>query len=142
MGEKEQGRDTQPGGFWEESGSAAHDLKSKAGQAAEPLKEEARGAVEAQKEAGADQLTNLSAAVHGAAGEIAKELPQAAAYIHSAADSLQSASSALRERSIEDLVSGFNDFARKQPAAAFAGSVLAGFALSRFLKSSKTGQPA
>jgi len=29
----------------------------------------------------------------------------------------------------------FGRFARRQPAAAFAGSVLAGFALSRFLKS-------
>jgi hypothetical protein len=130
------------GSFWEESGSLGHEVQDKAQEAAEPLKEKARGAAEAQKQAGADQLASLGAAVHGAASEVSKELPQAAAYIHSAADSLQSASSALRERSAEDIVNGFNDFARKQPAAAFAGAVLAGFALARFLKSSNTDQHA
>jgi hypothetical protein len=125
-----------PGSFWEESGSLGHEAREGAGEAAQTLKEKAQGAAEAQKAAGADQLSSLSAAVHGAAGELAKEMPQAAGYVHSAADALQSASSALRERSIEDLVSAFNNFARKQPAAAFAGSVLAGFALGRFLKSS------
>jgi hypothetical protein len=44
--------------------------------------------------------------------------------------------SSLRERSIDDLVRSLNNFARNQPAAFFGGAVLAGFALSRFLKSS------
>jgi uncharacterized membrane protein YdfJ with MMPL/SSD domain len=43
----------------------------------------------------------------------------------------------LRNRSMEDLVDSFTRFARRQPAAAFAGSVLAGFVLSRFLKSAR-----
>jgi hypothetical protein len=73
--------------------------------------------------------------VHKAADELGQQLPQAASFIHAAADRLDQASSALRERSVEDLMSGFNRFARRQPAAAFAGSVLAGFMLSRFLKS-------
>jgi hypothetical protein len=64
------------------------------------------------------------------------ELPQAAQFIHSAAEKLDGASSALGQHSVEQLLSSFNGFARRQPAAAFAGSVLAGFALSRFLKSS------
>src|SRR6266699_94301 len=134
--ERNQASERQADSCWEETGSLGHEAREKPGEAAEPLKQKARSAAEAQKAAGADQLSSLGAAAHGAAGEISKELPQAAAYIHSAADTLQSASSALRERSIEDLVSAFNNFARKQPTAAFAGSVLAGFALARFLKSS------
>jgi hypothetical protein len=88
------------------------------------------------KSKGTEQISGVGRAVHGAADELGRELPQAAGYIHAMADKLEGASSALREHSVEDLVSSFNGFARRQPAAAFAGSVLAGFALSRFLKSS------
>jgi hypothetical protein len=110
--------------------------QAKLEEAAEPLKNKARGMAEEQKSAGADHIAELGRVVHGAAEELGKELPQAAGYIHAAADRLEGASSALRERSVEDLVGTFTNFARTQPVAAFAGSVLAGFALSRFLKSS------
>jgi hypothetical protein len=42
----------------------------------------------------------------------------------------------LRERSLDDLMQSFGRFARTQPATFFGGAVVAGFALSRFLKSS------
>ena len=100
------------------------------------VQEEVVEAADKTKAKGVDQMAGVSRAVHGAADELGRELPQAAGYIHSVADRLESASAALRERSVEDLVSSFSGFARRQPAAAFAGSVLAGFALSRFLKSS------
>lgn len=120
--------------------ATADEMKSTARDAAGHLADETRGFAEEQKAAGADNMARLGSAVHGAAEQIARELPQAAGFIHSAADTLQSASSTLRERSIEDMVEGFRDFARRQPAAAFAGSVLAGFALARFLKSSSPRQ--
>ena len=63
-------------------------------------------------------------------------MPQAAGVIHDAAAKLEGAAASLRERSIDELVGSFSKFARKQPAAFFGGPVLAGFALSRFLKSS------
>ncbi|HEY1541561.1 MAG TPA: hypothetical protein VGG01_04050 [Xanthobacteraceae bacterium] len=120
--------------------SAAEEVRSTAREAAGHLAEETREFVEEQKAAGADNVSRLGRAVHGAADQLAKELPQAAGFIHSAAETLQGASSTLRERSIEDVVGRFRDFARRQPAAAFAGSVLAGFALARFLKSSNPRQ--
>jgi uncharacterized phage infection (PIP) family protein YhgE len=107
-------------------------LKDTAGAAADGARQAAGNA----KAEGADQIAGISRAVHGAADELGKELPQTAGFIHSAAEKLESASSALSNHSVEELVSGFNNFARRQPAAAFAASVLAGFALSRFLKSS------
>jgi hypothetical protein len=48
----------------------------------------------------------------------------------------------VRERSLEDLMCMVDDFARRQPAAFFGGSVVAGFLLSRFLKSSNARRPA
>ena len=69
------------------------------------------------------------------AGEIEKEIPQAAGYIPSAAEGLEQASSAIQNRSVGELVDFVEDFARRNPAAFFGTSVLAGFVLSRFLKS-------
>jgi hypothetical protein len=114
----------------------ASETKSAARETAGHLAEQTRDFAEEQKMAGADNMARLGSAVHGAAEQLARELPQAAGFVHSAADTLQSASSTLRERSIEEMVTSFRNFAQRQPAAAFAGSVLAGFALARFLKSS------
>ena len=59
--------------------------------------------------------------------------------MHAAASRLEQGAQALRERNIGDLVGGFNDLARREPLAFFGGAVLAGFAISRFLKSSSDG---
>ncbi|HEX5509302.1 MAG TPA: hypothetical protein VFX37_12430 [Pseudolabrys sp.] len=103
------------------------------------IKEKARGAAEDAKAKGADQIAGMTRAVHGAADQLGEELPKAAGLIHAAAEKLEGASANLREKSVEDLVEGFTNFTRRQPAVAFAGAVLAGFALSRFLKSSAPG---
>jgi hypothetical protein len=100
------------------------------------IKEKAGEFAEEQKEAGVEKIEAVSRAVHGAADEVGKEAPEIGRYIHSAAETLESAAAQLNQRSIDDFVGGFSRFARDQPAAAFAGCVLAGFALSRFLKSS------
>lgn len=135
------GAAAQPGaGSRDDVAALGEKARATTGEAAQAACDHARNLAEEQKSAAADNVVRLSRAVHGAADELGKELPQAADYIHSAADRLQSASSAMRDHSVEDLVAGFTDFARKQPAAAFVGSVLAGFALSRFLKSSNAQQ--
>lgn len=103
------------------------------------IAEEARSMAEQQKAAGAERVARLGQAVHGAADEIGRELPQAAQLIHSAAQGLESVSTALRERSIGELASELKSLTSRQPAAAFVGWVAAGFALSRFLKSSSSG---
>ena len=120
----------------ERKSESAADVTEEVRGMAGGVKDRAVDAAEDAKTKGVDQMAGVAGAVHGAADELSRELPQAAGYIHSVADRLESASSALRERSLEDLMSSLNHFARRQPAAAFAGSVLAGFALSRFLKSS------
>ena len=134
-GERERTSETAGHGA-QDFAAVADEVKSAARETAGHVVDETSDFAEQQKAAGADNVARLGQAVHGAADQLGKELPQAAGFIHSAADSLQGAASAMRERSIEDLAAGFRDFARRQPAAAFAGAVLAGFALARFLKSS------
>jgi hypothetical protein len=99
------------------------------------ITEEARSMAEQQKAAGAERVARLGQAVHGAADEIGRELPQAAQIMHSAAQRLESVSEALRERSLGELGFELKSLTRRQPAATFVGWVAAGFALSRFLKS-------
>jgi adenylosuccinate lyase len=113
---------------------AAESLKNRA---AEAIRGTAEDFAEQRKREGAERIKGLGRAVHGAADEIGKEIPQAADYVHSAADRLERAADELRNRSIEDLIGTLTRFARQQPAAAFAGAVLAGFVLSRFLKTAR-----
>jgi hypothetical protein len=104
--------------------------------ATQSVKDKARSVAEEQKSAGAERTDAFGKAVHGAPDELSTEAPAAARYVHSAAEQIEGLSSRLRDGSIDDLLSRVNRFARRQPAAAFAGSVVVGLALSRFLKSS------
>jgi hypothetical protein len=116
--------------------SAAEDAKTAFDAASVTVKERARKVAEQQKQAGAEQIGGVARAVHGAARELEQKMPQAAGFVHDAAARLEGAAASLRERSVDDLIRSLNNFARSQPAAFFGGAVLAGFALSRFLKSS------
>jgi hypothetical protein len=78
----------------ESAAKAGDDLNETAGGVKDQIVEAAAEA----KTKSVDQITGVSRAVHGAADELGRELPQAAEYIHSVADKLESASSALRER--------------------------------------------
>ena len=120
--------------------SMAEQAREQAGSAASSLKQRARRVAEQQKASGAEQISGMAQAIDGAADELGREMPQAAEYIHDMAGRLENAASALRERSVDDLIQQTSDFARRQPVAFFAGALLTGFALSRFLKSSSAGQ--
>jgi hypothetical protein len=93
-------------------------------------------AAERQKQTGANQIDQVAQAVHGAADELQAQLPKAAEFVHAAASRIEEGAGALRDRSLRDLMGTFSDFGRKEPLAVFGGAVLAGFAISRFLKSS------
>jgi hypothetical protein len=125
------------GSKWKRQGSsAAETAKTALDATSVTIKDRARKVAEQQKQAGADQIGGVARAVHGAAREIEQKMPQAAGLIHDAATRLEGAAASLRDRSVDDLLRSLNDFARSQPAAFFGSVVLAGFALSRFLKSS------
>ncbi len=126
--------------------SSINDLKSQASQAADQAKgtlttmaSEARSRVnemvDQQKTAGADQLSGIAKAAQNAAGELDGKNPQIAKLVRDAATSVDRFAGDLRERDIRDVLDTVSGFARQQPAAFFAGSVLIGFVLARFLKS-------
>jgi len=124
------------GGKWERRAAPAEDAMTGLGDASLTVKQSARKVAEQQKEAGADQIGGVARAVHEAAREIEDKMPQAAKFVHNAATRLEGAAASLREGSLGDLLCSFKNFARSHPAGFFGGAVLAGFVLSRFLKSS------
>jgi len=93
---------------------------------------------EQEKRAGAERVVQMAKAVHGAADELGKEIPQAAELFHAAASRLEQGAEALRDRNLRDLMGSFNDMGRREPLALFGGAIVSGFAISRFLKSSST----
>ena len=135
--------------FSESAGEVSGDVKEKASKLVDNAKELASQAGEKLKEtaqeqrtAGADFASAMSGAVRRAANEFDPEVPQLADYIRQAADQIETASDAFRRRDLNDVVAQVQDFARRQPTAFFGASVLAGFAIARFFKSSTQGQGA
>ena len=113
------------------SGRAKSDIAG----AAEAAKAEARRIAGLQKNAGADRLGEVAGAVHGAARSLEAGMPQVASYVHGAALRLEDAATTLRQRNVDDLIDEIGRFARAQPVLFFGGAMLAGFALTRFLRS-------
>ena len=66
-------------------------------------------------------------------------MPQGAEIIHNhnAAVTFGSGAERLRQRSVDEWLQTASKFARSEPVALFGGTLLAGFALSRFLNSSR-----
>jgi hypothetical protein len=94
-----------------------------------------------QKAAGAEQIKTFAHAFHKAAENLDGNSPGAASYVRYAAARLDRFSSTVRDRSLDELMGQVRDFARVQPVAFFGGAVVAGFALTRFLKSSGENPP-
>jgi methyl-accepting chemotaxis protein len=127
--------DTRRAEFARHASSLAERAGARLGATIEPIKDKAKELAEAQKHDSAEKIGGVAAAVRHAADDLEHDLPRAAGYIHQAADSMERASAALKEHSLDELVGGLGRFARNQPAAFFGAAMLAGFALSRFLKS-------
>src|SRR4051794_24822530 len=106
---------------------------------AQDVSSKIRDAAEAQKNAGAEKVMGVARAIRSAAGDIERESPEVARYVRSAASSLEGFTRDLNDRSVDDLTQSVVDMARRSPGMFFAGSVLAGFALFRFLNSSQSG---
>ncbi|MEA2890266.1 MAG: hypothetical protein QOI05_1059 [Bradyrhizobium sp.] len=125
------------------AGSSAEAIKDRASDAMDAAKDMAsqatdklKQAVDGQKNAGADYVGNLADAMRRAAREFDHDLPIAGAYIRKAAAQIEGVSDQIKTGNFSDLVSGAQDFARRQPTAFLGLAVLAGFGAVRFLKSS------
>jgi hypothetical protein len=115
--------------------SAVETAQQRVAGAIRPAAEQAQSFAERQKTLGAEQIGGVARAVHSAAREFEGQMPIVAKSVHDAAARLEGAAASLRDQSPGELISGLNRFAREQPAVFFGAAILAGFAASRFLKS-------
>ena len=108
-----------------------------ANEIAAALKQTASETAEAAITSGAERMTGLGRAVHGAADELGRELPAIGDYIHAAANRLENAGSGLRDQRLEDMYGSLSRFVRREPAIAFVGLMFAGLIVSRLVKTSQ-----
>ena len=97
--------------------------------------------VEEQKGRGADSLSGFAHAIKTAAAELDQQSPGIARQFRGASDRIERFSGSLRDRRVEDLITDYSNLAKTQPVAFFAGALIAGFALSRFVKSTANATP-
>jgi uncharacterized phage infection (PIP) family protein YhgE len=114
------------------------DAKSVISSMADEARSRIAEIIDQQKSLGADKLSGISRAAQNAAGDLEGQNPHVARLVRDAAGSVDRIAGDLRSSSLSDVVASVSDFARKQPVAFFAGSVLAGFVLARFIKSEPT----
>jgi hypothetical protein len=104
------------------------------------LGEQVSKKVDDQKLRGVESIRALAGAADTAAQQLEQQSPQVARYVRDAAERVRGLSKTIEERDIRELLRNVTEAAKSKPAAFFAGAVLAGFALSRFLKSSNQGE--
>ena len=112
---------------FKEAADAAKDVAS---GTADPLQSEARE----KQRSSADFIERFAGNIREAARAFENDAPFAARGINSAAKYVEDAAEKIRNGSFRDLVDNATDFAKRQPAAFLGISVLAGFAVVRFIK--------
>src|SRR5690625_2177931 len=144
-GAADQGRDDQDHGIREEASSMASDAAQGAQNIAEEVREQVREGVayareEAERQAregvhyGADQVQRTATALRSAAQDLDGTF-QGEIFGH-AADGWKSLSDDMREKSIGKIIGDVAVYARRHPVTYLGGALLAGFALTRFVRAS------
>jgi hypothetical protein len=117
--------------------SAKQEASGLAGQAAE----KGKSVLAQQKDTAIEKLDSVAQALQGTAKQLEGDQTPGSRYVGMAADRLQRLGQTLRDKNVDDLIVDAREVARRAPGTFFAGSVVAGFLLSRFLKASSR-QPA
>ena len=125
----------------QQASSVLDEAKAQGAGIADAARERAEDLAEEGKAASAERAHGLAEAVRHVADDLEGTSPEIARHVRAAAESVEGVSAALRDRSVGDLISEVGNFARRQPGAFFGAAMVAGFALSRFAKSSADASP-
>ncbi len=117
--------------------SAAAQAGLDPGKLAQEMGAKLKDVAETQKQAGAETVMGVARAIRSAAGDLERESPQVAQVVRSAATTIENLTRDINQHSVEDMSQALIDMARRSPAVFFAGSMLAGFALFRFLNAAQ-----
>lgn len=125
----------------ESTADMASTAKNYAGDMASRAKDKGRTMFEQQKESALGQVGSIAQAIRSTATNLQGEgQDQTAHYVQMIADQLESIGGRLRDKDLDTLVQDAQNLARRSPGTFIAGSVVAGFLLARFFKSSSDRQ--
>jgi hypothetical protein len=116
--------------------TTARAVKQQASQFASDVGHELSKTAEVQKARGAEAINGFARAISSAASELESQSPKVARSVRDAAAKVGGLSRSLSNHNVDQLFKAASDMAREQPMFFIGGAVAAGFALSRFLKSS------
>ena len=118
-------------------GEVIDKMKSDAAGLAQDVKRQGEEQFESRKHTAAAQTERLAEVVDRAAEELRGQDQQSLAdYAGELAGSMKNFAESIRERSLDELLRDTQQLARNNPTLFVMGSVVAGIALSRFLKAS------
>jgi hypothetical protein len=121
----------------EMASNAAQTVKQEAASFAADAKDKAIERVEQRKEMATQTLGEFANAIRKAGDELAEgDQSMAGRVVRQAADGLEGLARSMSDKRPEEMLDAVRDFGRRNPTAFIAGSVLAGLAIGRFLKSS------
>ena len=121
----------------DEASESLADVSEKAKQVAAEAGDRVGTMFEAQKRMGAQYISRLAGVAEMAASQLDEEAPDTAQYLRRAVGQVRDFSDKLGSRSAGELIQDVQELARKNPAAFLGATALLGFAVSRFLKTSK-----
>ena len=120
--------------------TASRAVKDQASEFATSVGHELSKTAEDQKARGVDAIQGFVRAITSAAAELEGQSPRVAQSVRDAAKKVEGLSENISSRNVDELMKAATELARSQPMLFIGGAVAAGFALSRFLKSSGNGQ--
>jgi ElaB/YqjD/DUF883 family membrane-anchored ribosome-binding protein len=127
------------GDIKEAAKTATRAVKEQAGEFAADIGHELSKTAEVQKMRGVEAMQGFARAIDSAAAQLEQQSPRIARSVREAAHQVEGLSNNISNRSVDELLKAATDLARRQPMLFIGGAVAAGFALSRFLKSSANG---
>jgi hypothetical protein len=116
--------------------TASRAVQEQASQFAADVGHELKKTAEDQKMRGVEAIQCFARAIGSAAGELDSQSPRIAQSVRDAAQKVDGLSHNISGRNVDELMNAATELARSQPMLFIGGAIAAGFALSRFLKSS------
>ena len=125
----------------QQAGQVINQVQQQAGNVAQQVQHQTRAQLAAQKDGAAQALSGVAQAVRQIGDQI-QQSGQAplAKYANDAATQIEQTSTYLHEKSVDQLISDVEGFARRQPALFVAGGLVLGVIAARFIKSSSQHQ--
>lgn len=122
----------------QKAGEAAHQAKEQTRQVAEQAKGEARSMAESRKSQVSSEINSIARAFRNSGEQLRKQNEEPVArYATQIADKLENASTYINQRSVDDILTDAEDFARRKPEIFLGGAFGLGLLVSRFFKSSE-----